>query len=84
MNYSEAELTGLVKFDAAKQAIETAASIDEVKDIRDRAEAFRAYAKQAHFSLKMQNQCSEIKVRAERRAGNLLGEMTFQVMSLFS
>jgi site-specific DNA-methyltransferase (adenine-specific) len=75
MNYSESELTGLVKFDAAKKAIETASSIDEVKDIRDRAEAFRAYAKQAHFSLKMQNQCCEIKVRAERRSGYLLGEM---------
>jgi site-specific DNA-methyltransferase (adenine-specific) len=74
MNYSESEITGLIKFDAAKQAIEVASSIDEVKDIRDRAEAFRAYAKQAHFSLGMQNKCCEIKVRAERRAGELLAE----------
>ena len=71
----ESQLTGLLKFDAAKQAIETASSIDEVKDIRNKAEAFRAYAKQAHLSLGMQNKCAEIKVRAERRAGELLGEM---------
>ena len=74
--YMESELTGLVKFDAAKQAIEIASSIDEIKDIRDRAEALRAYAKQSHFSLKMQNQCCEIKIRAERKAGGILKETT--------
>ena len=75
MDHDESEMTGLIKFDEARRAIEAASGIDEVKNIRDKAEAMRAYAKQAHLSLGMQNKCAEIKVRAERRAGQLLGEM---------
>lgn len=74
-NYAESEITGLVRFDAAKAALEVATRVDEVLEIRNQAEAMRVYARQAHFSLKMQNQCCELKVRAERRAGELLGEM---------
>jgi hypothetical protein len=37
MNYSETELTGLIKFDEARRAVEAASSIDEVKNIRDKA-----------------------------------------------
>lgn len=65
----------LIKFDAAKQALIEAASIDEVRDIRDKAEAVRMYSKQAGESLEMQNRCAEIKIRAERRAGQMLAEM---------
>ena len=36
--------------------------------------ALRAYAKQAGYSLEMQNQCAEIKIRAERKAGDILIE----------
>jgi hypothetical protein len=64
--------TALIHFDAARTALEKAASIDEVKDIRDKAEAARTYARQARYSLTMQNQCTEIKLRAERRAGEIL------------
>jgi len=42
---------------------------------RDEAEACRAYAKQAGGTLVMQNRCAEIKVRAERKAGELLRDM---------
>jgi len=75
MDYSESDITGLVRFDAAKAALEIATSVDEVVEIRNRAEAMRVYARQAHFSLKMQNQCCELKIRAERKGGQLLGEM---------
>ena len=75
MNYSESELTGLIKFDEARRAVELASSVDEVKSIRDKAEAMRAYAKQAHLSLGMQNKCAEIRIRCERRGGELLAEM---------
>ena len=64
----------LVRFNAAKQALIAAVSVDEVKEIRDKAEALRAYAKQAGESFEMQNRCAEIKVRAERKAGELLRE----------
>ena len=46
-----------------------------MKDIRDKAEAMRLYAKQAGESLEMQNEIAEIKLRAERRAGEILKEM---------
>jgi len=46
-----------------------ATSVDEVKQIRDKAEAMRVYARQAQYTLEMQNMCAEIKLRAERRLG---------------
>ena len=62
----------LVHFNKARNELALATNIDEVKDIRDKAEALRIYVKQAGESLEMQNQCAEIKIRAERRAGELL------------
>lgn len=55
--------------------IESARTIDDVKDIRDRAEAARQYAKAAGYSRDITNMCAEIKLRAERKAGLLLAEM---------
>ena len=59
-------------FNKARQEIALAKGIDEVKDIRDKAEVLRAYARQAGYSLEMQNQCAEIKIRAERKAGEVI------------
>ena len=64
----------LIIFDKARNALEQAVSIDEVKQIRDKAEAMRLYIKQSGESLIMQNQCAEIKIRAERKAGEILQE----------
>jgi len=61
-------------FNKARQELELAKDIYEVKDIRDKAEALRTYAKQAGYSLEMQNQCAEIKIRAERKAGKMIPE----------
>lgn len=64
----------LAHFNKAKRELALVARIDEVKEIRDKAEALRVYSKQAGESLEMQNNCAEIKIRAERRAGELLQE----------
>lgn len=64
----------LVQWDAMRFAIEQARSIDEVKQIRDKAQALLAYAKQQRESHELQNSIAEIKIRAERRAGELLRE----------
>jgi hypothetical protein len=67
-------MTALIKYDAARKAIAAAHRVDEAKKIRDKAEAVRTYAKLAG-DLDMQNMAAEIRIRAERRAGQLLLEM---------
>jgi hypothetical protein len=56
------------------RAIEAAYRIDEVKDIRDKAVALEAYAKQA-MNVEAEEHAHQIRLRAERRAGQLLREM---------
>ncbi len=43
-----------------------------MKDIRDKAEAVRLYVKQAGLGLHAQNECAEIKIRAEIKTVRLL------------
>ena len=61
----------LIKYEAARQALADAQSIDEVKTIRDKVEAMRAYGIQAKDN-ELINLASEIKIRAERKLGELL------------
>lgn len=70
-------MSALVKYDAARYALEEAALIDDVIDIRDKAQAMAAYARQAKDT-KMVEWVTEIKVRAERKAGKMLSEMTLR------
>jgi len=63
-------------FGRAKRALAAATGIDEVKGIRDQAETLRSHAKRVKWSLEIQNQIAEIKLRAERKAGQILATLT--------
>jgi hypothetical protein len=64
----------LVRYDAMCSAIEAAHKVDEVKDIRDKAAALEHYARQAQ-NTDAERQAAEIRLRAERKAGQLLAKM---------
>ena len=62
----------LTVLDQAARILAEAKSLDEIKSIRDKAEAARAYVKAAKLGLELQNRAAEVKLRAERKAGGLL------------
>lgn len=70
--------TALSKLGAAKRAIIAAKSLNEVLAVGDMAAAIKAYAKASGESLEIQNAASDIRLSAERKAGQLLAEMELQ------
>ena len=65
----------LIALDRARQWLVTAGSIEEVNELRARAEAVRVYTRQAELGKEAENAAAEIRLRAERRVGELLREM---------
>src|SRR3974377_1791231 len=63
--------SGLIKYKCACRALAEAKSGDEAKDIRDRAIALRAYARQAK-NKDLEADAWEIRRRAERRLGEMM------------
>ncbi len=60
---------------SAQRALAEARTLDEVKDLRDKAVAVKAYAKKAQLGKHLVVDASVIKLRAERRLGELLQEI---------
>lgn len=63
--------TVLVRYEAMCRAIDQAYEVDEVKDIHDTALAIEIYARQAK-NYEAERRACEIRLRAERKGGNLL------------
>ena len=72
-------MSELTKYDAMHQAIVEAHRVDEVAEIRNRAEALRQYARQSKQGVEDINRVTEIKLRAERKAGTMLREAIRQL-----
>lgn len=63
----------MIRYDAACKALAAAKAIDEVQDVRNQADAIRVYAMQAK-NKSLEVDAAEIRIRAERRLGQLIGE----------
>ena len=67
--------TALAKLEKARKLLAECQTIDDAKAIRDQAEAVRVYCKQQSDGLAAQNYAAEIKLRAERKCGQLLASV---------
>ncbi len=74
----ETKVQELALLDQAGQALAEAQSFEEIKIIRDKAEAVRNYARSASLGLDVQNRAAEVKLRAERQAGKLLAQLALR------
>ncbi len=64
----------LTHYDAARRSLAEARRIDEVREIADKAAAIMEYARRAK-NHDMEVDAAEIRIRAERRYGELLAEL---------
>lgn len=65
----------LTVLNRVSQALAEAKDLKEVKALRDKAEAARQYARSSAMSQQIQNHAAELKLLAERRAGELLDDL---------
>ena len=68
----------LARLETARRLLAEVRSVDDAKAIHDFAEAARVYARQARLGLEAQNDAAEIRLRAERKLGELLAALPKQ------
>ncbi|MGO9056410.1 MAG: hypothetical protein ACLQU2_03370 [Candidatus Binataceae bacterium] len=71
MELNAVDMQWLVKYNGAKQALTEAHRIDEVKPVKDFAQAMRIYAFQK-CDTELIKKATELKLRAARRLGEIL------------
>jgi len=69
------EINSITKLDQATKMLAEVKNIDDASQLIDLAEAARVYAKQIGLGLEAQNHAAEIKLRAQRKAGEILEKM---------
>jgi N6-adenosine-specific RNA methylase IME4 len=74
----EVKVSSIEKLTIARQMLAEAKTMDDILHIRDIAEAARVYARAAKLGLENQNEAAEVKIRAERKAGEMLAQMPMQ------
>ena len=62
----------VITIDAALSALASANTPDELITLADQAAALQVYARRAKLGMVAQNRCAEIRLRAERKLGELL------------
>src|ERR1700756_5781113 len=62
----------LITIDAALQALASPTTPDELITLANQAAALQVYARRAKLGMVAQNRCAEIRLRAERKLGQLL------------
>ena len=62
----------LVKLDAFQEALVEAKTIEEVKGLRNQADVFTQWLRKQRAGLSAQNAGAEMKLRADRRLGEML------------
>jgi hypothetical protein len=69
------QVTALTRLSTATRMLSEARNLDEVRQIRDMAEAARAYAKAADLGDEAIGYATAIKLDAERKAGDIVAKM---------
>lgn len=65
----------LLGVEKARQFLAQSISVDEVRDVADKAKAVSLYLRSRNASIESQNDAAEIRLRAERRLGELTKDM---------
>jgi len=62
----------LITINAALQALASATTPDELITLANQAAALEVYARRAKLGMAAQNRCAEVRLRAERKLGQIL------------